>query len=95
MDGYASRNAGVEELVRHFRCQDLHGYVFTYDGICIDKAEILDDIVAARSTQNAADDELAYLSFDREDLAKTETYWARIRGFFIIGKVKKRRARLK
>jgi len=66
-----------------------------YAGICIAKGEILDDIVAARSQGDVAEDEKTYLLFDHEDLMKSEAYWGRIRGFLVIRKVSKRRARLK
>ena len=65
-----------------------------YAGICIAKGEILDDIVAARSQGDVAEDERTYLSFDREDLVKSEAYWGRIRGFLVIRKVRRRRVRL-
>jgi hypothetical protein len=61
--------------------------------ITVEKGEILDDIVASRRCEDMAEAERLYLSFDHEDLTKSEAYWGRIRGFRVTDRVSQARAK--
>jgi hypothetical protein len=51
--------------------------------LCVDKGEVLDDIIAACGHVDSEEAERSRLSFDHQDLNDTEAYWCSIRGFVI------------